>query len=154
MDAMRTLTAIPAHWFSWDFRLHDEGGVPCGEVALSVWRERGAVTVDGHTYAVSREGLLGAFVVAGPNGESARAVKPSVLRQEFRLAVGGDEYTLSRVSWPQREFALKRAGTRVGSVTPVSWLSRRARAQLPDELPSWAGAFAVWLTLLMWKPPA
>jgi hypothetical protein len=148
---MRMLTVIPSHWFSWDFRLEDASGVPWGHAAVSAWRERGSVAVGDQQFRVSRDGLAGPFVVVGPNGESANAEKASMFKQEFRVHVGGEEYTLRRVSWWQREFALTRGGARVGTIAAVSWFSRRATAQLPDDMPAWACAFAVWLTVLMWK---
>jgi len=145
------MTLVPKHWFSWDFRLMDPEGMPWGEIGLSSWRERGSVTVGGQRYKVSRQGLVGPFVLAGPSDELARAVKESVFRQEFTLTLEGRAYTLKRLSAWRREFALCVGDTRLGSVAPESWLLRRARVDLPEEMPGWARAFVVWLTLLMWK---
>jgi hypothetical protein len=38
------LTAIPRHWFSWDFTLFEKG-VPFAQLAMSLWREKGGFTV-------------------------------------------------------------------------------------------------------------
>jgi hypothetical protein len=151
---MGILKVIPKHWFSWDFRIEDAVGMPWGEVGLSTWRERGLVVVGGQQYEVSRQGLTGPFVLEGPGGELARAVKGSAFKHEFTLKVEGREYTLSRLSWWPREYGLFADTTRVGSVTPESWFCRRAEASLPDDVPGFAQAFVVWLTLLMWKRAA
>ena len=145
------MTLVPKHWFSWDFRLKDSVGMPWGEIGLSSWRERGSVTVGDQQYKVSRQGLLGPFVLGGPSGELARAVKESAFRQEFTLTVEGRAYTLKRLSAWRREFALCVGDTRLGSVAPEGWLNRRAQVSLPEDMPGWARAFVVWLTLLMWK---
>jgi hypothetical protein len=125
--------------------------MPWGEVGLSSWRERGSVTVGGQQYKVSRQGFVGPFVLEGPNGELAKAVKVSAFKQEFTLRVEGREYTLRQLSSWRREFGLFAADARVGSVIPESWLNRRAEVMLPDDMPGCASAFVVWLTLLMWK---
>jgi hypothetical protein len=145
------MTLVPNHWFSWDFRLKDSVGMPWGEIALSSWRERGSVTVGDQQYKVSRQGLVGPFVLAGPSGELARAVKESAFRQQFTLTVEGRTCTLKRLSAFRREFALCVGDTRLGSVAPEGWLTRRAQVDLPEDMPGWARAFVVWLTLLMWK---
>jgi len=145
------LKVVPKHWFSWDFRLQDPVGMPWGEVGLSSWRERGSVTVGGQQYKVSRQGFVGPFVLEGPNGELAKAVKVSAFKREFTVGVEGHEYRLKQLSSWRREFGLFTADARVGAVTPESWLNRRAEVVLPDDMPGFARAFVVWLTLLMWK---
>ncbi len=145
------MTIVPRHWFSWDFSLKDSVGMPWGEIGLSSWRERGSVTVGDQRYEVRRRGLVGPFVVGGASNELARAVKESAFRQVFTLTVEGRAYTLKRLSAWRREFALCVGDSRVGSVVPERWWTRRAEVNLPDDMPGWARAFVVWLTLLMWK---
>ena len=103
---------------------------------------------------MSRQGVLGPFLLEGPSGELARAVKVSAFRQQFTLTVGEREYTLRRLSWWRREFGLFYGGASVGSVAPESWFSRRAQVFLPEDLPGGVRAFVVWLTVLMWKRDA
>jgi len=145
------LKLVPKHWFSWEFRLVDPVGMPWGEIALSSWRDRGSIAVGNQQYRVSRQGLLGPFVLEGPRGELAKAVKRSAFRQEFALAVEGREYTIKRLSAWRREVTLLNGDVRMGSVAPGSWFTRRADVMLPEDMPAWVRAFVVWLTLLMWK---
>ncbi len=145
------MTLVAKHWYSWDFSLKDAVGLSWGEISLSSWRERGSVTVGDQQYKVSRQGLFGPFVLSGPSDELARAVKASAFRQEFTLTVEGRTYTLKRLSAWRREFALCVGDSRIGSVAPEGWLTRSAQVNLPEDMPGWARAFVVWLTLLMWK---
>lgn len=145
------MTLVPKHWFSWDFALRDSVGMPWGEVGLSSWRERGTVAVGGQPYKVARSGMLGPFVLTGPSGARAAAIKESAFGQEFTLSVEERTYVLKRLSVWRREFGLFADGVRVGSIAPEAWFSRRARIDLPDQMPGWGRAFVVWLTLLLWK---
>jgi hypothetical protein len=151
---MPMLTVVPKHWYSWDFTVLDPVGTPWGEVTLSSWRERGSVAVGADRHKVSRQGLTGPFVLEGPSGEIARAVKVSAFKREFALRVAEQGFTLKQVSWWRREFALLEGGAVVGSMAPVSWLSRRGQVRLPDDMAPEVCAFVLWLILLMWKRDA
>ncbi len=144
------LKVVPKGWFAWDFAVADAVGMPWGEIGL-FWRERGSVTVGGQQYRVSRQGFVGPFVLEGPGGELAQAVKVSPFKQEFALTAEGREYVLRKLFWWRREFGLFVRDTQVGTVAPEAWFTRRAAVNLPDDLPGSLRAFVVWLTLLMWK---
>src|SRR5262245_33067879 len=144
------LTAVPKNWYSWDFNLVDGHDRPWGEVSLSFWRDRGWVAIGGSQYTITRQGWTGSFLLEGPGGTLAEAVKPSTLKSDLRLTIGGREYILKKLSWWGREVGLFKGDVQVGSLAPESWSSRRAKILLPEDLSPWAGAFIVWLTLLMW----
>lgn len=148
---MVTTTITPNHWSSWDFTLGDSVGQPWGHVDLSSWRERGSVTVGGQAYTVARQGLAGPFVLTGPCGELARAVKSSALKHDFSLTIDERTYRLRRLSVWRRVFGLYIGETGAGSITSEGWWTRRGRANLPEGMAPYAQAFVVWLTLLMWK---
>jgi hypothetical protein len=60
------LQAIPKRWLSWDFTVL-QGSTRLADIDMSLWREKGALTVQGKTYQVYREGLVsGAFVLESP----------------------------------------------------------------------------------------
>jgi hypothetical protein len=145
------LIATPKRWFSWDFEVHEGGGQPVGDVRVSAWRERGAVTVDGIEYPVTREGVVGAFTLAGAGGVLARAVKPSALHRMFTLEHDGKEYVLKAVSAWGRDFALLDGEVQIGVVRPARALGRQARADLPEDMPLEVRLFVLWLTLMLWK---
>ena len=148
---MGMLKVVPKGWLAWEFAVSDAVGMPWGEICLSFWRERGSVSVGGQQYRVSRQGFVGPFVLEGPGGALAQAVKVSALKQEFTLSAEGREYVLRKLSWWRREFGLFARDTQLGSVAPEVWFARRAVANLPEDLPGSLRAFVVWLTLLMWK---
>ncbi|MBK7285311.1 MAG: hypothetical protein IPI83_14220 [Sphingomonadales bacterium] len=70
------LTAIPRHWFSWNFTLLD-GGLPFGELGMAMWREKGGFTISNTVYRISRERLFsGGFVLESNGVVIATARKP------------------------------------------------------------------------------
>lgn len=140
-------------WLSWDFSLQQPTGEKVGEVSLSSWRERGSFLVAGVSYRVRRDGLLGPFLAEASDGlRVASAIKPSALRRQFTITHGERQYDLKAVSSLRRECALFDEGNRrVGQVRPESWFGRRARVEFDEQVPSLLQAFAIWLTLLLWK---
>jgi hypothetical protein len=146
------LSAVPKHWFSWDFAIQDATRHPVAEVRLSSWRERGAVSVQGVEHRVSRHGVLrGAFVLERGGSVLARAEKPSAFRREFQIEHDGKQYTLKARSIWRRERVLYDGDKEIGAVVPEGLFNRRARVELPDDLPLVLRLFVVWLTMLLWK---
>jgi len=145
------LQIAPTYWYSWNFRVTD-GSRTVADIALSWWREKGRMTIDGATYRVYREApMSGAFVLEHAGGVLARAVKPSVLRREFIVRHAGRELTLRSRSMFRRAFVLLDDSREVGSIAPRSAFTRSAAADLPDDLPLPVRAFIVWLTVILWR---
>ena len=97
----------PMRWFSWDFTVERDGRA-VAELDISWWRERGALTIAGHTYGIAREGLIaGDFRLTGPdNAVVATASKPSLLRRRFDVIYRGDRFP----KWKGNLFATGLAG--------------------------------------------
>jgi hypothetical protein len=149
------LHAIPKYWFSWDFNLCGAMGEAIAEICLSSWRERGSVVLSGTEYRIHRQGLAGSFLLEEPDSTTAAsAVKTSVLYREFTIHQGTQKYTLKSISAFGREFGLFKGEERIGSIQPESWWGRRAKVEFADEVHPLIQAFAVWLTLLLWKRDA
>lgn len=148
---MTLWSAIPTGWLTWDFEVRDADGRNLGEVRLSSWRERGAVCAGGVEHGVSRESLLGAFVLEKEGLPLARAVKPSALFRSFEIEYEGRSFALKAWSAMRRAMVLWEGGIAIGSIAPEGVLTRRARIELPEELPLALKLFLVWLTMLMWK---
>src|SRR5688500_16933117 len=145
------LHVVPTHWYSWDVTVTDESR-PVADIAVSWWREKGALRIDGETYRLSREApLSGEFLLERAGSVLARAEKPSVFRREFVLHHDGREYTLRPRSMFRREFALLVGSRQVGSIAPKSAFTRRAAADLPYDLPVPVRMFIVWLTVISWR---
>jgi hypothetical protein len=110
------------------------------------------VVVDGATYRIYRQTLLGAFVMEAPNGEIVRsAVKPSMLRRRFVVSDDRESYVLQATTAFRRECALFHNERYIGSIVPDSWLTRRAKVQFTEDVPLPLQAFLIWLMLLLWK---
>ena len=145
------LQVVPTHWYSWDVRITDESR-PVADIATSWWREKGRLTIDGVTYRVSREGpMSGAFVLEHAGDVLARAEKPSVFRREFVIRHADREYTLRPTSIFRRAFVLLEGSREVGSITPQNAFTRKAAADLPNDLPLPVRVFIVWLIVISWR---
>lgn len=145
------LQIVPAHWYSWDVSVTDESR-PVADIAMSWWREKGALTIDGATYPLYREALIsGDFVLEHAGRVLARAEKPSVFRREFVIRHADREYTLRRESMFRRAFVLLDGSRQVGSIAPNSAFTRKAAADLPHDLPLPVRMFIVWLTVISWR---
>jgi hypothetical protein len=145
------LHIVPTRWYSWDVTVSD-GSRPVANIVTSWMREKGAMTVEGRTYRVSREGLMsGDFVLEQPGGTLARAEKTSVFGREMVIRHAGRSYTLRPGSFWGRSFVLFEGSRQIGSIAPTGVLTRKAAADLPHHLPLPVRMFIVWLTMIAWK---
>jgi hypothetical protein len=148
------LSAHPKTWYAWDFALRDAEGRHVADVDLSSWRERGKVVLDGSEYRVRPEGLFGPFVLDQEGTARARARKTSLLGCEFEIEFEGDHYTLRKRSAWRPTVVLRQGGEELGTISPTAWYRRSARVELAERVPPVLKAFALWLTLLVWKRDA
>jgi hypothetical protein len=145
------MKAIPKHWFSWDYTIL-ENDVNVAHLDLSVWREKGTLTVNGEDYDVYREGLLsGKFILEQQGTPLATAIKASAFRQSSTITFADDEYELKPKSMFTRGFVLLQGSHQVGSVSPTNMLMRKAAVDLPAHLPLAVRVFIVWLAVILWK---
>jgi len=148
------LTAIPKHWFSWDFTVQ-EGSRDVAKIDVSWWREKGTLTVQGKDYHVYREGVMsGLFVLESAGAVLARAEKPSAFRRMFVIEHAGRQYTLQAKSAFRRAFVLLQGSQEVGWITPQGVFSRKSTVDLPESLPTPVKVFILWLTVILWKREA
>jgi hypothetical protein len=145
------LTAVPKSWFSWDFDIQDESRQSIAEVRLSNWLERGAISVPGMDCKVSRQSVLGAFVLEQEGSILARAEKPNPFLREFIIEHDAKTYTLKAWSAFRRAMVLYKDGIVVGKLVPESFLTRSIRVELPEDMPLVLGLFVIWLTLVLWQ---
>ena len=145
------LQIVPKHWYSCDVTVTDESR-PVADIAMSWWREKGALTIDGATYRVYREApMSSAFALEHAGSVLARAENPSLFRREFVIRHAGREYTLRPTSMFRRAFVLLDGSRQVGSIAPKSAFTRKAAADLPHDLPLPVRIFIVWLTVISWR---
>ena len=148
------LTAVPRHWFSWDFTV-TERSQAIAELDISWWREKGVLTVQGVDYRVYREGVMsGDFILESAGSVLARANKPSAFHRSFAIDHEGMRYTLKAKDAFRRAFLLLDGDRHIGSVSPEGIFTRRATVDLPAVLPLAVRVFIIWLTLILWKREA
>src|SRR5262245_14318386 len=145
------LSAVPKHWYEWNFHLHDDRRV-VGEIEMSKWKEKATLVVNGECCQTYREGAcFGAFVLECAGKIIAKAVKPSAFAKKFIVRHGPRELTLEVESAFRRTMVLFEQGIRIGTIAPESTFSRSARIDLPNSLPPIVQAFITWLALVLWK---
>ncbi len=145
------LRVVPTHWYSWDFTVL-EGSEAIAEIDISWWREKGWLRVRDESYRVSREGWVsGSFTLESSGSILAQARKPSAFRRSFVVEHGGRQFTLNAKSAFGRAFVLSENSRALGSLAPDGWLTRRATADLPEDLPLSVRVFIVWLAVILWK---
>ncbi len=148
------LQAVPKSLFAWDFALMD-GARTVADIEFAYWAESGRLRVDGVAYEIRREGWLnGAFLLSAGDAVVARAEKPSLFRRSFDVHHEDRLYALSAEDPFGRTLVLMQGTRRLGSVSPERLFSRRARVDLPEDLPLPLRAFMLWLALLLWKRAA
>ena len=129
------LRAIPTSWFSRNYYII-EGTRQVTELDMSWWREQGQLTVEGVLYKIYREKLLsGAFILEKAGSIVARAEKQSAFLRRFFIEYENKQFTLQAKSVFGREFTILEHQNKIGSVAPEGFFTRRAAADLPEELP-------------------
>ena len=82
-----------------------------------------------------REGLMsGDFILESAGSVLARAQKPSAFRRCFVIEHASRRYTLRAESAFKRSFVLLLDDKEVGSITPEGCFTRRAIADLPQDM--------------------
>jgi hypothetical protein len=148
------LRAVPNSWFFWDFTILDDERV-IGTIDLAWVREAGELSLDGATYRVYRDGLLGgAFVLEEEGRVLARAEKTSALTRAFDVEYNRRSYRLRAESALRRRFVLYRDDREIGSVRPEHAFTYRAIIDLPGEIALPAKIFMTWLAIILWKRDA
>lgn len=144
------LVAVPVSPFRWEFRLLDEGRQELARVRHRAFQKRGWVRVGDVEYQIAPEpGSLTWSLRAGDARPEAR----------FRMVGGWKRWDVTwgghamelvrRPSFGGIRTEAIRAGTVVGHVGSVDYLTRRIRVDLPDDVPLTVQAAAVWMLVML-----
>jgi len=145
------LKLVPKSWLSWNFSVLEESH-SVADIDISWWREKGVLTVEGTSYEVYREGLMSSdFILESTGSVLARAQKLSAFRRCFLIEHAGKRYTLCAESAFRRIFVLLLDDKAVGSIRPEGCFTRRATADLPQDMLLPIKIFTVWLAVILWK---
>ena len=72
----------------------------------------------------------------------------------FHVEYPGKSYTLKKESVIGRSFVLLENDIPAGSIQPEGFLTRKAAAGLPDDMPMPVKVFILWLAILLWRREA
>jgi len=148
------LEAIPLNWFSCDFLLKDQEET-IANIDISLWREKGVITIDHEEYRVNREGILSsAFILWRDNEIFARAEKPNALSRQIVIEHGELKFTLRPRHVLSRSFMLIGEKGIIGNLSPKRLLSRRMKINFSDTVPIPIKMFVIWLTIILWRRDA
>ncbi|MFT5289433.1 MAG: hypothetical protein ACI8QS_001296 [Planctomycetota bacterium] len=145
------LTAIPKSWFSWGYEIFQDSR----SVALldqAHMREKGEILIQERNYQIGREGLLsGAYFLRRDGENVATATKTSAFTRTFEVFTEGGLFTLASATAFKRRFVLRDGEKIIGSISPKTWISRKAVVDLPENFPLEIQVFITWLVVLMWR---
>jgi hypothetical protein len=143
------LTVIPKTW-SYAFRVMDGTRTVAETVNVSWWRDKAQLSVEGTDYTVRRERST-SFLESAAAGVLARAERPRRWRRELFIEHAGRRFTLRKESLFRRGYLLFEHGVPIGSISPDGIITRKAAAELPQELPLFVRVFIIWLVMTLWK---
>jgi hypothetical protein len=148
------LTATPKSWLSANLAVAGSTG-HLADVAMSMWREKGTLTVAGQRYALYRKRpMSGLFILESDSGVLATAEKPSVWSSRLLIEHAGSRYELKRRSMFSRTFDLHAGPGSVGSISARNAFTRGMNIDLPESLPLPVRLFIVWLVAILWNREA
>lgn len=143
------LEATPKGLFSNDYRITQDNETLV-DLHRGLIREQGNITIQGVTYTIRREGMMGAFVLEANGEVLARARKLNAFTRTFEIDYNDTHYTLRAQSAWGRSFVLLANNEVVGSMRPKGTWSRKALIDFPT-LPLPIAMFMAWLVIIMWQ---
>jgi len=152
MDPRKMLLIEPKNWWRSAFEVTE----PSTETRISLsprgFLEGCFFKLDGDRYELKRQHWSGGAFLLECNGSVLlRAHKPSAFKRSFELKHGRERFTVAAESMWSRAYVLRQGSRVVGRIERPSWWSRRAEADLPEDLPLVFRVFVVSLVLLMWR---
>jgi hypothetical protein len=147
------IEAVPKHLFSNDYVLRSSDG-RVAELDVSSWRERAEFVLDGASYRLYRDGIVGPFVLERDGTVVARARKPSAFRDRFEVELPDRTCVLRKMSLSGRRFGVFEGDRAAGEMAKASFFGRGIRLSLPADWPPAIQIFLFWLALVIWNREA
>lgn len=144
------IEAVPKHAFSNDYVLRASDG-RMAALDVSSWRERAEFELDGASYRLYRDGIVGPIVLEREGTVIARARKPSVFRDRFEIELPDRTCVLRRISFSGRRFGVFEGERHVGEMAQAGYFTRRIRLALPADWPEAIQIYLFWLALVIWN---
>jgi hypothetical protein len=148
------LRTEPVGWGSWSARILS-GNVPLTELRISLFRSKGAFSLNGEEFSIEPEGFFGgAAVLKKGSTVIARSRKASLFRRRSRITAAGHGLDLVSRSWWGRSYGLVLGNQEVGTVERTGFLGRKLTLEFPPEVPLFLQVFTAYLVLCQAKQEA
>jgi hypothetical protein len=145
------LTAVPISWYSWNFRVVDNGS-EIAEVRRQGLGGRWRFRLDGGSFEIARRGLLGAYELHAGDGRTlARSERTGVLGRAFQVTALDRVLTLRPDGVIGRNFSLLHGDLNVGRLRRPSLWKRTMEIGFPPDLPLELRIFLVFLVFTVWR---
>lgn len=148
------LRAVPKSPFSWSFHISD-GDRRVAELECAWLGQWGQLRIADAIFQLQRQHCWsGTFTLLHEGATVACAQKPSVFFRRFWLEYEEQTLVLQALSPFRRTFGLYDGDSLIGTIQPEHWFSRKARINLPEDMPIPVKLFAFWLAALQWRRQA
>lgn len=144
----------PKSWFSWSYSVIGNGRQ--ADIVMKSMSESGSLTVDGESFAITKEGWLKGHWVLQQAGQAvATARKTSPFSRSVEVCVGDQTLLLEPEAVFRRSYRLRKNDIPLARIYPASWASRKAVIETYHADTSVAlSCFAFWIVLLLWRRAA
>ncbi len=141
----------PKSVLSWNFEL--SGNDFKASVKLNRLKEEGTILLNNTTFTVQKNGLFkGQWSLLKEGQEIASAIKTAALFRAFEVKTSTGDYEVIAESSMKRSFLIKNKNKVIGSITPNSAFTRKARIEMEvNDSDAQLVVFAFWLTIMMWR---
>ncbi len=154
MIAGAALRIVPVRWHSWDAHVLEEDRPVC-TIDVAGVRDRARFTLAGESYEIVSAGILPRrFRLERDGRVVASAERSGLWRRGFEVSAGDRSLAFRPTALLRRRFQLLHGDRVVGHFAPDGWLTRRARAMFPADIPLPIRIFIVFLGLTLWRRAA
>lgn len=147
---MTVLEAGPERWFRPRRYTVTRSGAAAGVIEFGATYQSADIALGAMRCVAGAEGMLGGKFHLACNGVRVATAERSSLRRGLVVQAGGRTLMLKPAWSFGRGFTVAENDVPIGSIAPASWLSRKCRAELPDDLAPEIQVFLIWLVLLIW----
>lgn len=135
--------------FSRDYTVIDNGQ-ELGYIMQSAWREKATLELDGYSYTMYHNGVMGGNYCLELEGQILAEAQKSAWQHNYEIECAEGAFSLRRRSIWSSDYLLLVDEQEEGYVVKRSVWKRGAMAELPGLSPV-ISCFMIWLVLISWQ---